>query len=60
MNSPPETAFDMPTPAQETQTMGQWTLSTPLGKGRNPRLPQPNPLTTLALRLGGVGGAVVG
>jgi hypothetical protein len=33
LNGPSSTPFDMPTPRYETRTMGQWTLSNPLGKG---------------------------
>jgi len=38
LNGPSMTPFDMPTPAPEIKTMGQWSLSNPLGKGSEGRV----------------------
>jgi hypothetical protein len=38
LRGPSTTPFDMPTPGHETSTMGQWTLSKPLGKGSEGRV----------------------
>lgn len=38
LSGPSTTPFDMPTLRQETRTMGQWTLSNPLGKGSDGRV----------------------